>query len=137
MTILEAIRTYFLDCPLLEDGCFNVDYLGSDAGYSIDSTPCDPIIKKYVDGGAQKQFMFLFRSREAWGNDTINNIENNGFYEQLSDWIESNNEKGCFPVLEGKKSPSKMEVLTSGYLMVVTEDTAIYQIQLRLIYYEF
>lgn len=136
MTILDGIREYFLSCNFLKDGVLNVDYLPHDVGYSMEPMPTEPIIKKYVDGGALKQFQFLFCSREPWGNDTITNIENNGFYEELSQWIENNNIKRFLPNLGNAREPQRIEVLTSGYLMGNTEDTAIYQIQLRLIYYE-
>lgn len=136
MTTIEAIRNYFLTCPLLGDGCFNVDYIPQDLGFSIDSIPSDPIVKKYVDGGALKQYKFTFSSREAWGNDTLENISNNGFYEDLSKWIENNNKQGILPTLSTGQEPYKIELLSYGYLLSNTEDSAIYQIQARLIYIE-
>lgn len=136
MTILESIRNYFYTCPFLKDGTLNVDYLDSEFNYNIDSVPTNPILKKYVDGGAQKQFTFVFCSREAWGNDTIANIENNGFYESLCEWINDNNRKKVFPILGEGKGPIRVECLTYGYLMSNTQDSAIYNVQLRLIYFE-
>ena len=131
MTILESIRNYFCTCPLLKDGALNVDYLDNAFNYNIESVPTNPTLKRYVDGGSQRQFTFLFCSREEWGNDTLNNLENNGFYESLQEWLESN---GTLPVMERGKQPIKIECLTYGYLMGNTADKAIYQIQLRLVY---
>ena len=131
MTILESIRNYFCACPLLKDGALNVDYLDADFNYNIESVPTNPILKRYVDGGSQRQFTFLFCSREEWGNDTLNNLENNGFYESLQDWLETTI---SLPIMDSKYQPLKIECLTYGYLMGNTADKAIYQIQLRLIY---
>ena len=136
MTTIEAIRNYFLPCPLLGDGCFNVDYIPPDLGFSIDTIPSDPIVKRYVDGGALKQYKFTFSSREAWGNDTLENISNNGFYEDLARWIEDNNRQGFLPVLNSGQEPFKVELLSYGYLLSNTQDSAIYQIQARLLYTE-
>ena len=136
--IIKKIREYFLDCPLIDNQSrINVDYLGVDAvEYTIDSVPADTIIKQYVDGGALKQYVFVFASREYYGPDTLQNMENSGFYEKFSNWIESQNYIGELPILSGNKQATKMEVLTSGYLFDTSDDNARYQIQMRLVYYE-
>lgn len=136
--IINKIRKYFLKCPLIDEFArINVDYLGvGPVEYTIDSVPSDEIIKKYVDGGALKQYVFVFGSREYYGADTLHNMENSGFYERFSDWIEIESDKGNLPLLEGNKKSVEMEVLTSGYLFDASEDNARYQIQIRLIYYE-
>lgn len=136
--IIEKIRNYFLTCPLLDEfGKVGVDYLGVDAtNYTIDSAPTTNIIKKYVDGGALKQYVFVFGSREYYGADEIQNIENSGFYEKFSEWLEEQSEKGNLPQLEGNKKAMSMETLTTGYLFSADESSARYQIQARLIYYE-
>lgn len=136
MTILESIRNYFCACPLLKEGALNVDYLDNGFNYNIDSIPTNPILQKYADGGAKKQFTFIFQSREAWGNDTLSNLDNNGFYEQLGEWIEKNNKNKFLPTMEEGKIPFKVQLLTCGYLMSNTADSGIYQIQARLIYLE-
>jgi hypothetical protein len=132
MTIIESIRNYFLTCQLLGDGRINVDYLGDvPTEYNIDSVPTNPIVQRFSDGGSKRQFTFVFSSREYWGQDTLQNMENNGFYEELSDWLETN---GTLPIMEDGKKAEKVECLTYGYLMGNSADNAQYQIQLRLIY---
>lgn len=136
--IIDSIREYMLACPLLDEfGKINVDYLGvKPTEYTIDSMPTTEIIKSYVDGGKLKQYVFVFGSREYYGPDEIQNIENSGFYEKLSDWFDEQSEKGELPLLEGNKRAVKIEALTTGYLFDASEDNARYQIQARLIYYE-
>ena len=118
--IIENIRSFILECPFLQDYRVNVDYLGENMEYSIDPLPCDPIIQKYVDGGAKKQFQFAFTSRERYDQDTRINIEKSF--------------AGELPLLEKGKSPVKIETLNSGYLYDVDGDNARYRIECRLIY---
>lgn len=136
--IIDKIREYFLQCPLLDElARLNVDYLGvKPVEYTIDSQPTTPIIKQYTDGGTIKQYTFVFSSREYYGADVLQNIENSGFFEKFAEWVEEQSEKGNLPELEGNKQAISMEVLTSGYLFSANEDSARYQIQMRLIYYE-
>ena len=136
--IIDKIREYFLQCPLLDElARLNVDYLGVEpVEYTIDSQPTAPIIKQYTDGGTTKQYTFVFGSREYYGADVLQNIENSGFFEKFAEWVEEQSKKGNLPELEGNKQAISMEVLTSGYLFSASEDNARYQIQMRLIYYE-
>lgn len=136
--IIESIRNYFLSCPLLDEFArLDIDYLGVDAlNYTIDSVPSETLIKQYVDGGKLNQYIFTFGSREYYGADVLQNIDNSGFYEKLTVWIEEQNENEIYPILGDNQDPLKVEVVTSGYLMGATENLARYQIQLRLTYYE-
>lgn len=94
-TIIECIRDYVMTFPELKDGALLVDCLGSEPiGYTVETVPTDPIYKRYTDGSCIKQFLFIFASREYYGEDVIQNIENLGFYEHFADWIDSNNNSG-------------------------------------------
>lgn len=137
-TIIESIRDYFLSCPVLDEySKINVNFLDVEAtNYTIDGVPMDPIVKKYVDGGAMKQYLFVFASKEFYGDDVIRNIENSGFYEKLADWIEEQNNAGNLPNLGGNKECLELLMQTSGYLFNADEKTARYQMQARLVYYE-
>lgn len=135
MTILDSLKEWFATCPLLADNSISVDYLDKDVDTSInlDTVPTNPIIQKFVDGGSKRQFTFVLASCEPWGNDVIQNLENNGFYEELQKWIESNTD---LPVLDQDKKALYVEALTYGYLMSNDSDRAYYQIQLRLVYFQ-
>lgn len=135
--IIKALREYFLDCPILEEAAkINVDFLEVDpTNYTLDGVPADPIVKMYADGGKIKQFLFVFASKEYYGPDVLQNIDNSGFYEKLSDWFEEQNEIGNLPELNNKRA-LKIETLTSGYLFGSDENSARYQLQGRLLYYE-
>ena len=136
--MIEGIRAYMCSCPVLKDGCFlGVDYLGSEpTEYAIETIPTNRIIKKYVDGGSLREYLFLFASRECYGRDVLQNLENSGFFEQFASWIESQNSKGIYPDLGPGKSACGIEALSNGYLFDETETNARYQIQCRIIYYQ-
>lgn len=135
MTAIEAIRQYFMDCPLLDaDARINVNYIGVEPlEYIIYSDPMDPIYKRYSDGGVIKQYGFTFATLNYHSPEVIQQLENSGFYEDFSRWIEENNEKGVLPEVDGAQ---RIEVLTNGYLLNAEADRGQYQIQLKLLYLE-
>jgi len=136
-TVAEALREYILRFPELKDGCLLIDILGNDpVEYTIEPVPCDPVVKKYIDGSCMKQFLFLFASREFFSEDIAVNLSNLDFYENFEDWIKQQNDEGELPDLGTGKEPVSIEVLTRGYAFAADTNTARYQIQLRLLYEE-
>ena len=121
MAIISAIREYIAECPLLHDGAIlGVDQLEADTiGYTVDTTPCEPVVQKYTDGSDKRQFLFVFASREKYGERVLENIG-----------------QGIFPELGDYRTPYRMDIVSSGYAYDTGDDTARYQIQLRLMYYQ-
>lgn len=132
--LIDSVRSYILTCHFLSDGRVNVDYIGTDMGYSVDPLPCDPIIKRYTDGGAKKQFQFAFTSQEEYDQDARINIENSGFFQSFEEWLEQQSFNNNLPELGEKKNPISIETLNSGYLYDINEEKAKYRIECRLIY---
>ena len=135
--IIDAIKTFIENnCPLVSGKKINVNYLGEKPQrYTIESVPSTPIIKKYSDGGTQRQYLWVFSSRENYDAEARENLNIARFYEEFSSWIEEQNKNKNLPLLDGA-TPLRLEVLTSGYLFRANTDTARYQIQCRLIYYK-
>lgn len=137
--IIKALRDYISQCPYLYEfnKGINVDYLDNDSTtYSIEEVPCEPIIKRYINGDTKRQYDFIFASRESYGADVFQNIENSGFYEDFSNWIEEESLKGNLPSLEGNKESLEIKVSTTGYAFQTDDNSARYQIQLKLIYFQ-
>ena len=138
MKIIESVKNFILTCPhLAELAAVNVDFLpDSPDTYSIEEVPVNSVIQTYLDGSQERQYVFVFASRFYYSDETRNNIENSGFYEDFSDWLDEQTEIGNFPALRDGLSPSKIEAMSSGYLFDVSGDlsNARYQIQCRLIY---
>ena len=138
MKIIESVKNFILTCPhLVELAAVNVDFLPeSPDTYSIEEVPTNSVLQTYLDGSQERQFVFVFASRFYYSDETRNNIENSGFYEDFSDWLDEQTNKGNFPVMRDGLSASKIEAMSSGYLFDVSGDlsNARYQIQCRLIY---
>ena len=138
MTIIESVKNFILSCPLLTDlKRLNIDFLPEDPDtYSIENIPAVEIIKTYLDGSTERQFVFVFAARMFYSEEVRNNIENSGFYEKFAEWLEEQTEADNLPVLTGGKTASKVEAMSSGYLYDIAGDlsNARYQIQCRLIY---
>ena len=139
--IIKVLRDYIRTCPHLDTFNnaikVNVNYLEPDTDtYSIEEVPIEPILKRYVNGDSIRQYAFIFTSREPYGVDVLQNIDNSGFYEKFADWIEENNNNEIFPLLDNGLEPLEIKVTSTGYAFAVTEDTAQYQINLRLKYFK-
>lgn len=138
MTMIESIRDYLAGCPLLGDfKRLCVDFLPEDIEtLSIEEVPAETILRAYVDGSSERQYLFVLAARLFYSEETRNNIENSGFYENFAEWLEEQTEADSLPVLADGKTASKIEAMSSGYLFDVSGDlsNARYQIQCRLIY---
>lgn len=138
--IIDSLRNYIRTCPHLDTFNnairVNVNYLEPYADtYSIGEVPIEPILKQYVNGDSIRQYAFIFTSRKPYGVDVLQNIDNSGFYEKFAEWIEKNNNNDIFPLLDNGLEPLEIKVTSTGYAFAVTEDTAQYQINLRLKYF--
>lgn len=138
MTIIESVKDFILTCPLLAElKSLNIDFLPEDPDtYSIENIPAQEILKTYLDGSTERQFVFVFAARMFYSEEVRNNIENSGFYEKFAEWLEEQTEADNLPILTGGKTASKVEAMSSGYLYDIAGDlsNARYQIQCRLIY---
>lgn len=138
MSIIESIRDYIMKCPFLEElKEVNIDFLPDNPDtYSIEQTPSEPIVKRYMDGTTDRQITFVFACRMYYSDELINNINNSGFFEKFQDWLFDNSEEGILPKLEENLIPEKIEAISSGYLYDISGDlsNARYQIQCRLLY---
>ena len=135
MKIVEAIHDYISKCPYIKEFEVNVNYLEAKYdSYMIEETPGEPILRRYIDGTTLRQIEFVFASREVYTSDILSNIDNSSFYEDFSNWIETNNINGVFPDLEEGLEATKIKVTSNAYCVEADEDNARYQINLRLEY---
>lgn len=137
MKIIEAIRKYIgdLECMSTFESAINANYLaGESDSFSIEEVPCEPILKKYLDNTSKRQFQFAFCSREPYGAEIIQNIDNSSFYEDFSNEIEDKNSKGILPTRIDNVEALKLKVISSAYVVTTEEDTVMYQINLNFIY---
>lgn len=139
VSIVEAVRTYIATYSGLATGRpLWVDFLGDDpTAYAIIPLPGPKIIETYLNGGSIRAFPFAFQSMESTADD-LERMENIGFYEAFSDWLEAQTLAGTLPTLPSSpkvKTATDIEAIGWGFLYQQGESTTgIYQIQCRLIY---
>ena len=132
--IIDYIRDFILACSFLQGGKVNVDGLGVDMSYSVDPLPCGPVLKKYTDGGAVKQFQFALISREPYSADERECIKSSGFYKQFEEWINQKDRTKDHPDIGNKKTPLSISIIQDRYLYGTDSSLAKYEIQCRLEY---
>lgn len=138
MTIIDGVRAWLKTYKGLADGRINVDFLPEEAKtYSVDSVPTKDIVKRYLDGSSVRQFLFCISSREFYGDNFSQNVDNHTFYEELSAWLESQNKKRVFPDIGEGRTVRAIEISSTAYPFIVDDHgTARYQLQLNLTYYQ-
>lgn len=136
-SIIEGLCDYFLTCPLLKNGVFRVNALGSEpVEYALETAITSPVIKTYVDGSSIRQYQFNFNSREAYSMDRIMAIQNESFYEDFCNWVEEQSMIGNLPEMPEGCEAQALTVLAPGYMLDATMENAFYQVQLQLQYFK-
>ena len=112
-----------------------IDTLGEDpTTYMIESTPANPILKRYANGDTERQYVFSLCSREFYG--APENIDTTEFYENFSDWLDFFTKEGRLPDLKGNLISKSIWATTEGYLYDAQEHKCQYRIQCQFIYYK-
>lgn len=136
MSLISAVRTYLAGYSALKTGApLWVDYLGPEpTEYAVQPLAGEKIIERYLDGGSLREFPFSFQSMESTADD-LERLENIGFFEAFSDWLETQTNSGVFPTLGAKQTPVSIEAVGQAYLYEQGQsDTGVYQIQCKLAY---
>ena len=135
-TRIAKLRKYLFIIidTLLKDKKYqiNANMLSNDINnYSLDKIPTNSKVEKWITGLEIHKDMYLFRSRMAYSQDVINNLNNVGFFELFENTISSNNKKGILPEIEGIES---IECLNCGSMEDADTNTCEFAIQLQITY---
>lgn len=133
---INKIRSYLLGIidTLLTDKKYqiNANMLSADINnYSIDKIPTETVVEKWITGNTIQRDLYLFRSRNSYSQDTLNNLLNVGFFEKFEDIINSNNDKGILPEIENIE---RIECLNSGSMTNASTNSAEFDIQIQITY---
>ena len=109
----------------------NADFLGENGDYSLDKIPTESIVTKFINGKEIHRDVYSFRSRKLYSQDTANNLENIGFFEDFEDIINSNNKEGVLPNIDGIE---EIKCLNCGTLNDVDGTQATFDIQIEITY---
>lgn len=110
----------------------NADMLSNEPEfYSLDKIPTASVVTKWICGVEIHKDVYSFRSRRYYSEDTLNNLNNIGFFEEFENLIDSNNRNGILPEIEGIE---KIECLNCGTLNNNDGQTAEFNIQIQITY---
>lgn len=110
----------------------NADMLANDIeNYSLNKMPTQPVIERWITGDEYCRDIFTFRSRKAYSQDVIVNLENIGFFEEFENIIKENNKNKILPDIDGIE---EISCLNCGTLVVADTNDAIFDIQIQITY---
>ena len=133
-----ALRAWLRGCPTIErNRVFGADYLADDESYSLDAVPTtlkyrENILGDYVLREQQEQ-NFVFASREAYGAEFKQNLNNLAFFQAVSAWIIEQNSARNFPQWEGGEVVAIVPTV-NAYPISMGSAFARYQIQIKVTY---
>lgn len=149
IVLLNGARLFFMiawlkTCLLIADeqeatgAAFRIAGLEEEStAFSIEDSPGDPIITEYISGWEMAK-NYLFLSRGEYSEMDSVNIQNSGFFEQLTEWVMRQDARHNLPDLSacgGNKTPTGIAVTNSGYIVTNSAGSCKMQLQMRLTYY--
>lgn len=131
-----ALRAWLRQCPTVErKRLFGADYLADNESYSLDVTPTalkyrENILGDMVLRETQEQ-NFVFASRDPYGAEFQQNLDNLGVMQDVSAWIIEQNNARNFPTWEGGEVTAIVPTLTP-YPISMGSAFARYQMQIKV-----
>ena len=138
-SITAGMQEFLSTCPMIDGKKIKVNYLGNTAiSYTLYEEPTEEKLDEFIGGSSIRRRLFIFASREAYSAAEIENMKVSAFFDDFSDWIETQNDADNLPKLPAGCEAQSVEVLTSGYSMSADAEThkQRYQIQLALEYFK-
>lgn len=136
---LTNLRKWFRGCPAISrQRRLNVDFLPETATeYALYAEPVQIAYRENVLGERIPQdiqtLRYIFMSRESFGADVTQNMENQEFYQDVLSWILEQNQAGNFPRISEGTVRSIVPTLTP-FMVAADAGTARYQITIEITY---
>ena len=138
-SMAQALWSWIRACPQLQQGAkVGMDYLADTATeYALYAVPSQIRMRSNVLGEvvplARQTQTFYFASKEPYGADARQTMQNQQFYEQVVEWIWEQNRKRNLPAIPGGTVIGVTPSLTT-LIADAGSDVAKYQIQIQLTY---
>ena len=135
----ENLRLWLRTCPAVSNlDRFGVDFMGQDfTEYAIYSNPSPIKTKTDIMGNvyleAVQELNYLFVSAFPLSLDTLQNLNNLGFFDQMIAWLLHQNVLKNYPEIAEGRVLSILPTLTP-YVMDAGGKTGRYQIQFKIRY---
>ena len=136
--MIDAIRRYLQGYPGLRDGVLHLDGLPENSStYSLSVIPCQPVLRRYMDGGERRQMRFLLQSRRFFGENLPSQSENLQFFSDCDAWLRRKNAAGELPELGENRVCLEVSLVTTGYIMEADgAGYGRYQAELSVVYFQ-
>lgn len=138
-SMTQALWEWLRACPQLRQGAkVGVDYLPDTATeYALYAVPSQIRTRENVLGevtpAARQTQTFYFASKEPYGADNRQTLQNQQFYESVIEWIWEQNAERNLPEIPGGKVIAVAPILTT-LIADAGSDVAKYQIQIQITY---
>ena len=134
----SALRTWLRTCPAIErTRKFGADYLADEESYSLDVTPTPLRYRENILGvmvlQEKQEQNFVFASRDPYGAEYQQNLDNLAFFQSVSAWIIVQNNARNFPSWNGGTVVAIVPTL-NAYPITMGSAYARYQIQIKVTY---
>ena len=136
---ISKLREWFRKCPYLyADKRFRVDFLSEEpTEYALMATPStiryiENVLGEWVPADIQAQ-NYVFTVRDRYSPDVVQNTMNQGFYQDIVNWIIERNARRDFPKIDEGVVQSIVPTLTVT-LAETGPDSARYEIRIQVTY---
>lgn len=136
-TIVQALREYFLTCPLTTNSLLHVSQNPLlEVPYLLDAMPAAGETRQYLRGSRLRSYRFALRSAGEYDREALHDIDDTGFFEKLDAWLQHHNKTRSLPALPAGKTAQKIEALGTEHLFPIGPDAGEYRILCTLTYLE-
>ena len=134
--MIESMLEFLSDCPAFEGKKINVNYLdGASTSYSLEDVPCEPVLRRYADGGKLCVKKFVLAMREESSLSNKRNLEVSKECQRIEKWIECRVREGNLPDAGEGIIPLSLEITKSfGAVQTASSDMR-FETHLKFVFY--
>lgn len=133
-----AMRAWLRECPALaRERAFGADYLAEGESYSLDAAPSAIRYRENILGETEplekQEQVFVLASREPYGPDHEQNLDNLGVLQDVAAWIVEQNAVRSFPDWAGGEVVAVVPTVSAA---PVSRGSAFarYEMEIKVIY---
>lgn len=132
----ESIIDFLSECPVLLGKKINVNYLdGESSSYSLENVPCEPVLRRYADGGMLCQRKFVLAMRKDSSLSMKRNLSVQKECEEIRLWLGKQTSEGRLPCYGNDGTAVSFEMIKDfGVVQTASMDMR-YEAVLKFVFY--
>lgn len=134
--MLDTIKTFLEEnCPCLSGKRLSVNFLAEQPGaLGLTAVSCKPVVQKYADGGALRQFQFVLSFRVPFDDDAEDALASQALMDGITEFLEKASAQGVLPALSEGNIPRGFSVIEQCAPLSNNTKTARLQATCSLLY---